>query len=53
MVLHTITTVNASIAIANIMGIPGDRSDRLYYGALLHDIGKVATPVEILEKPGR
>ena len=52
MVLHTITTVNASIAIANIMGIPGDRSDRLYYGALLHDIGKVATPVEILEKPG-
>lgn len=52
MVLHTITTVNASIAIAKIMGVSNDRADRLYYGSLLHDIGKVATPVEILEKPG-
>lgn len=33
--------------------IPKDSYSDLYYGALLHDIGKVSTPVEILEKPGK
>lgn len=53
MVLHTITTVGASIALARLLEIPKDSYSDLYYGALLHDIGKVSTPVEILEKPGK
>lgn len=52
MVLHTITTVNASMAIADVMGLSKNQKKILYYGALLHDVGKVSTPVEILEKPG-
>ncbi|MBS7009257.1 HD domain-containing phosphohydrolase [Anaerostipes sp.] len=52
MVLHTITTVNASMAIADVMNLTDSRKMCLYYGALLHDVGKVSTPVEILEKPG-
>ena len=52
MVLHTITTVNASMAIADVMELTDSQKQRLYYGALLHDVGKVSTPVEILEKPG-
>lgn len=52
MVLHTITTVNASMAIADVMELTDSQKKCLYYGALLHDVGKVSTPVEILEKPG-
>lgn len=53
MVLHTITTVTVSRTIAELFGIEGRELEEIYYGALLHDVGKVATPVSILEKPGR
>lgn len=53
MVLHTITTVSASMALAKRMEVPKKNRPSLFYGALLHDIGKVASPVEILEKPGK
>ena len=52
-VLHTITTVNVSLAIARLLGLSDGDQQRIYYGALLHDLGKVSTPVSILEKPGR
>lgn len=53
MVLHTVTTVNISQIIARLVKIEGIKARKVYYGALLHDLGKVACPVEILEKPGR
>lgn len=53
MVLHTAATVSVSVAIARQLRLSSEETEQLYYGALLHDIGKVATPVEILEKPGR
>ena len=34
------------------MGIGGAELDRLRYGALLHDVGKIGIPGEILRKPG-
>jgi putative nucleotidyltransferase with HDIG domain len=34
------------------MGIEGVELDRLRYGALLHDVGKISIPSEILRKPG-
>lgn len=52
-VLHTVTTVSLSVEIGRMLGEPDDELDSLYYGALLHDVGKVSTPIAILEKPGR
>jgi putative nucleotidyltransferase with HDIG domain len=34
------------------MGVGGAELDRLRYGALLHDVGKIGIPGEILRKPG-
>ena len=35
------------------MGLSGEQIHNIYYGALLHDLGKIGIPVEILEYPGR
>ncbi len=40
-------------AIAIEMGLSPDRLDSVREGALLHDIGKISVPTEILSKPGR
>lgn len=52
-VLHTIATVNFSQQIGRLMHIQGQDIRNLYYGAMLHDIGKLAIPVSILESPGK
>lgn len=52
MVLHTITTVCVSLVLASLLELDEATINDIHFGALLHDIGKVATPVEILEKPG-
>lgn len=38
---------------AERLGLPRERVDHLRLGALIHDIGKIGVPVEILTKPGR
>lgn len=45
----------ASLArrIAQRMGLTPERTKAVYLGALVHDVGKVAVPVEILNFPGR
>lgn len=40
-------------AIAEEMGLSGDRIAGLRIGAILHDVGKIYVPAEILAKPGR
>jgi len=40
-------------AIATKMGLPQEKIEGLYTAALLHDIGKIIVPSEILSKPGR
>lgn len=52
MVLHTVATVCISLILANLLDLDEASVDNIHFGSLLHDIGKVATPVEILEKPG-
>ena len=52
-VTHTITMVSASVAIAKKMGLSKQQLDEIYTGAYIHDLGKIAIPVEILEKPGK
>jgi len=42
-----------AVAIGRELELPGDVLDGLRLAALIHDIGKVAVPAEILAKPGR
>ena len=52
-VTHTITTTSISCSVARHMGITPERTERIRYGAMLHDLGKIGIPVEILEFPGK
>ena len=50
---HSIRVGYYSKLIAENMGMDPDEVDNIYYIALLHDIGKIAIPDSILNKPGR
>ena len=50
---HSIRVGYYSRIIAENMGMGSDEVDNIYYIALLHDIGKIAIPDSILNKPGR
>ena len=50
---HTERVRAYSDLIAEEMGVPQDGRDRLAWGAMLHDIGKLTVPPEILNKDGR
>lgn len=50
-VMHTITTVSIADEIGKLMNLTDYERKILHYGAILHDIGKIATPVSILEAP--
>ncbi len=39
--------------IARALNLSQDEIDNIYYIALLHDIGKISIPLEIINKPGR
>ena len=52
-VTHTITTTSISVNVASILGMCDQEIQRIYYGAMLHDLGKIGIPVEILEYPGK
>jgi HD-GYP domain-containing protein (c-di-GMP phosphodiesterase class II) len=40
-------------AIARQMNLSPDQVEGIYMAAILHDIGKISVPAEILTKPGR
>ncbi len=50
---HSIRVGYYSKIIAENMDMSPDEVDNIYYIALLHDIGKIAIPDSILNKPGR
>lgn len=52
-VIHTLATTIFAQELGDIMHISSRDKYNLYYGALLHDIGKIAIPLSILEAPGR
>lgn len=52
MLSHCITTTSISSFIAKQMDLDAQTKEKIYYGAMLHDIGKVSTPLEILNATG-
>ena len=50
--LHSHGVVALSVAVADAMGLGSRERRNVEFGALLHDIGKIAVPKEIINKPG-
>lgn len=50
---HSLRVGKYSRLIAKHLGISGEELENIYYIALLHDIGKIAIPDSILNKPGK
>jgi putative nucleotidyltransferase with HDIG domain len=49
---HANEVAELAVRVGERLGIDGVELDRLRYGALLHDVGKIGIPAEILRKPG-
>lgn len=52
-VIHTLATTIFAQELGEMMHLTAQEKYNLYYGAMLHDIGKIAIPLSILEAPGR
>ncbi|MDO5521852.1 MAG: HD domain-containing protein [bacterium] len=52
-VAHSITTAGVATFLAENMGLSPEQVKKIQIGSLVHDVGKIATPREILEKKGR
>ncbi|MCH5256727.1 MAG: HD domain-containing protein [Lachnospiraceae bacterium] len=50
-VIDTITTVSICDELANKLLLTDEEREKLYYGALLHDLGMLAVPKEITDAP--
>jgi putative nucleotidyltransferase with HDIG domain len=50
---HSERVTSCAIKIAEAMGLPAKELDIMRRGGLLHDVGKIGTPAEILDKPGK
>ena len=49
---HSRSVVSLSVAVADAMGLSPKERRNVEFGALLHDVGKIAVPKEIINKPG-
>ena len=50
---HQTRVANLAQQIAQTMSLPSDEIEGIYIAGLLHDIGKIAIPAEILSKPSK
>jgi len=50
---HTQDVVELTVAVADALGVDDETRRAAEFGALLHDVGKVAIPKEIINKPGK
>jgi putative nucleotidyltransferase with HDIG domain len=50
---HQQRVANLAVAIAQEMGLAWEKSESLRFAGIIHDIGKIAAPLEIMAKPGR
>jgi putative nucleotidyltransferase with HDIG domain len=51
--LHQEQVAALALAIGRRLGLPEQQAEGLYLGALVHDIGKLAVPAELISKPGK
>ncbi len=49
---HTMGVVQLALHVAGLLDLDLARKRRVEFGALLHDVGKIAIPKEIIDKPG-
>lgn len=50
---HQRRVANLAVTVARQMGYDEERSEIIYLAGIVHDIGKIAVPSEILSRPGR
>ena len=50
---HQVRVAQLACAIAKELGLPEDSIERIRIAGLLHDLGKINVPIEILSKPGK
>jgi putative nucleotidyltransferase with HDIG domain len=50
--LHSRSVVSLSVAVSDELGLSSRERRNVEFGALLHDVGKIAVPKEIINKPG-
>jgi putative nucleotidyltransferase with HDIG domain len=50
--MHTANVVEFALQIADEQGVDDEQRRLVELGAMLHDVGKIATPKEIINKPG-
>jgi putative two-component system response regulator len=50
---HSERVTNLALKMGNAMGLPANSLAILHRGGLLHDIGKIGTPLTVLDKPGK
>ena len=48
---HSRSVVDLVNEVADVLGVPDDDRQELEFAAMLHDVGKIAIPKEILNKP--
>src|SRR4051794_8376861 len=50
---HSRNVVELAVAVADDLGLHGQELQRVEFAALLHDVGKIRVPKEIINKPGK
>ena len=50
---HCRGVVQLALAVGEVLGLDAEQRRNLEFGALLHDVGKIAIPKEIINKPGK
>ena len=51
--LHSRDVVELSLAVSEALGLDAEQLRTVEFGALLHDVGKIRVPKEIINKPGK
>ncbi len=51
--MHSKSVVALALSVGDALGLETDQQRNLEFGALLHDVGKIAIPKEIINKPGK
>jgi HD-GYP domain-containing protein (c-di-GMP phosphodiesterase class II) len=51
--VHTHQVVELSVSVSQQMGLGQTRQRDVEFSALLHDVGKIRVPIEVINKPGK